>query len=95
MSDLMTPEELAARLGKSADFWKKAARAGRVPHRRIGRSIAFTEEDAAQILENAKVEVVDPLRLQTSLSRARTASPSGLTPRSAAYHARNAARRRA
>lgn len=51
----LTPDELAERIGKSGDYWTKAARAKRVPHRRLGRSIRFTEDDVVAILEAALV----------------------------------------
>lgn len=60
--DTLTPAELAARLGKSSDYWLREARAKRVPHRRIGRDIRFTEADVASILAAAFVQTVDPLR---------------------------------
>lgn len=62
MADVLTPDELAARLGKSADYWLREARAKRVPHRRLGRDIRFTEADVDAILTAALVRTVDPLR---------------------------------
>lgn len=62
MSDVLTPAELATRLGKSADYWLREARAKRIPHRRLGRHIRFTEADVTAILAAAFVQTVDPLR---------------------------------
>lgn len=54
----ISPDELADRIGKSGDYWTKAARAKRVPHRRLGRSIRFTEDDVTAILAAALVKPV-------------------------------------
>jgi hypothetical protein len=61
--------ELSARLGHSADYWTRLARAKKVPHRRIGRDLWWTEEDVAAIVRAALVEPADPLRSQTQASR--------------------------
>lgn len=60
--DAITADDLATRLGKSADYWLREARAKRIPHRRIGRDIRFTEADVEAILTAAYVKAVDPLR---------------------------------
>lgn len=63
MSDaLLSPAEVAARLGKSADFWLRKARRREVPHRRIGRTVAFTEADVESILAASQVTPLDPMR---------------------------------
>lgn len=61
MGTLLTPADLATRLGKSADYWAREARAKRVAHHRIGRDIRFTEDDVAAIIAAAAVRVNDPL----------------------------------
>lgn len=45
---LLTPEDVAERLKKSLSWVRKAAQAGRIPYRRIGRELRFiaTEIDA-------------------------------------------------
>lgn len=70
---------LAEVLGKTADYWTKAARARRVPHHRIGRSIRFTQGDVDQILAATAVAPAP-----------RTAS--GLAPKSAAHARKGGAR---
>lgn len=62
MTATLTPADLASRLGKSPDYWLREARAKRVPHRRIGRDIRFTEDDVDAILSASFVKAVDPLR---------------------------------
>lgn len=46
---LLTPEELAAQVRKSPRWVKDEARAGRIPHVRVGRSFRF-RPDAAEAL---------------------------------------------
>lgn len=71
MTALHTPEALAERLGKSEDYWKRAARRREVPHVRLGRTIRFTDDDVAAIVAAAHVDVDDPLASQTKASRVR------------------------
>ncbi|WP_433242686.1 helix-turn-helix domain-containing protein [Actinomadura nitritigenes] len=42
---LIPPEDVAPIIGKSARWLKEQARAGRIPHRRVGRSYMFASED--------------------------------------------------
>lgn len=71
MSDtLLSPADLAERLGKSADYWYRKAARREVPHRRLGRTVRFTEEDVAAILDAALVTPTDPLASLTAGSRA-------------------------
>jgi len=58
LPDLYTPDDVAAKLGKTADYWLRQARAGKIPHRRIGASIRFTASDVTAYVESKKV---DPL----------------------------------
>jgi len=60
--DYITPAQLVGRLGKSADYWVRKAKTGEVPHRRIGRTIGFTEDDVRAILDAAYRPARDPLR---------------------------------
>lgn len=64
--------DMAVRLGHSADWWKRRAADRTVPHHRDGRKVWFTEDDVATYLELTAVapQRVDPLRSQTSRSRA-------------------------
>lgn len=78
-SPLLDTVGLAAILGKSADYWTKEARARRVPHRRIGRSIRFTQDDIDQIVAAAAVAPAP-------------ATASGLAPKSAAHTRKGRAR---
>lgn len=73
MADFLTPSDLAARLGKSADYWSRQARAKRIPHVRLGRDIRFTEADVQAILTAAHVAPTDPLKTFTPPSRRRSA----------------------
>ena len=70
MTTRFTATDLADRIGHSADYWLRAARAGRVPYRRLGRVIWWEPEDVAQIVAAAYVEPADALRSHTSRSRA-------------------------
>lgn len=53
MTDLMTPAEFGDRILKSADWVIRNYRA--IPHRKIGRSIRFTEADYLAYLEASRV----------------------------------------
>lgn len=55
---LLTADDVAQRLGKTADYWLRKARKGEIPHRKIGRSRMWTEKDIEVFLESVKV---DPL----------------------------------
>ncbi|NKY08925.1 DNA-binding protein [Cellulomonas hominis] len=68
--------ELAERLGHSADYWLRKARRREIPHRKVGRSIWWEEEDVQRILSDALVEPVERV------------NASGLTPGSLAAHRR-------
>lgn len=72
MSTVLTPAEVAERLGKSADYWLRKASRKEVPHVRLGRSVRFTEEDVAEIVARAHVRPADPLTSQTPGSRSRS-----------------------
>lgn len=67
--DLLTPAQVAERLGKSADYWLRRARRREVPHRRIGRTVSFSEADVEAILSAAQVEALDPMRTSVSPRR--------------------------
>lgn len=71
MTDLLTPRDLAARLGKTADYWQRKAARREIPHRRIGRDVRFTEADVDAILAASLIAPVDVLAAQTPGSRAR------------------------
>jgi hypothetical protein len=58
----LLPDEAAARLGKSGDYWRRKAKADLVPHVRVGRTIGFTEADIDAILNAAHRRGKDPLR---------------------------------
>jgi hypothetical protein len=89
---MLTTEDLSALLGRSADWWARKARRKEVPHLRIGSSIRFTAAHFAQIVAANEVPATssDALTSQPTPADPPSASPMGLTPRSAA-----AARRRA
>lgn len=54
----MWPPEIAGpKVGKSANWMKENARAGRIPCHRVGRTIMFTPSDVAEIIENGAVPV--------------------------------------
>lgn len=65
-------EDMAERLGHSADWWQRRASARAVPHHRDGRRVWFTEADVDAYLAQTAVapERDDPLRSQTGRSRA-------------------------
>lgn len=71
MTTPLTPAEVAGRLGKTAEWWRKQAKAKRIPHHRLGRTVAFTEDDLEEILAQSKVAPFDPLRTITDRSRQR------------------------
>lgn len=71
---LLTPAQVAARLGKGKRWVEDQARAGKIPHRRIGRDIRFTEDDVAAFVASTATGEADP-------------NPWGLTPRSASRRA--------
>lgn len=56
-----TAGDLADRIGHSADYWLRRARKGEIPHRKVGRSIWWEEEDVQQIIDAALVKPHDPL----------------------------------
>jgi hypothetical protein len=66
-------EDIAQRLGHSADYWLRKARRKEVPHRRVGRSIWWEDEDVQQIIAAALVAPVDPLA--SAVPRRRRAHP--------------------
>lgn len=66
---LFTPAEVAARLGKSPEWWRKQAAAKRVPHSRHGRSIRFSEDDITAYLEQIQVRPDDPLKSAVTARR--------------------------
>ena len=78
MTVLITPESLAAEFGGDVDRRKVIDWARRYgwPHVRVGRSIAFTPDQIAQIIASHSIEGSrehDPNRLpgQTAMSAAR------------------------
>lgn len=56
-----TATDLAERMGHSPDYWLRKARRQEVPHRKVGRSIWWEEEDVQQIITDALVNPIDPL----------------------------------
>lgn len=54
-------EWFGQKIGKSADWVRHNI--GKIPHRRIGRSIAFTDADLAAYLDQSFVQ---PKRMQTT-----------------------------
>lgn len=78
----LTLDDLVARLGHSADWWKREVAAKKHPHLRVGRELRFTEADYVAIRESYRPagapapesEEADPLRSQTSRSRSRRAA---------------------
>ena len=52
--------DIAEKLGKSEDWVYDAARHRRIPHRRIGHSIRFTDADLEAIITAAGVPPADP-----------------------------------
>lgn len=53
--------DLAERAGHSPDYWLRKARRQEVPHRKVGRSIWWEEEDVQEIIADALVKPGDPL----------------------------------
>jgi excisionase family DNA binding protein len=51
---LLTAEELAVRLGVPAKWPLREARAGRIPHVRLGRYVRFDSGDVDRWLESVK-----------------------------------------
>lgn len=56
-----TAADLAERVGHSPDYWMRKASRQEVPHRKVGRSIWWEEEDVDQIIADALVKPFDPL----------------------------------
>lgn len=52
MTAELTLDDLAARLGHSADWWVKEVRSRKHPHIRVGREYRFTEDDYVKIRES-------------------------------------------
>lgn len=48
-ADTYSDEMVAERYGKSKDYVQRAAREGRWPHLKVGRSVRFTDAHLAQI----------------------------------------------
>lgn len=65
----LTYDDLVKRLGHTVDYWRRQAAAKKIPHRRFGRVVRFTEADYEAILAAAKVDAFDPLRSVTTRSR--------------------------
>ena len=61
-AELMTPAEFGNRIDKSADWVLRNYKG--IPHRRLGRSIRFTEQDLSDYLESRRV-TPKPMRSQT------------------------------
>ncbi len=51
--DLMTPAQFAARIKKTARWMRTNYRS--IPHRKIGRSVYFTEQDLADYIDSRRV----------------------------------------
>lgn len=66
---LHTVDEAADLLRVGSRWLADQARAGKVPHRRLGRFIRFSDADLSALLDGAKAGEAD-------------ANPWGLTPRS-------------
>lgn len=73
--DLMTIEQMAARLHRSADFVTKEARKGTIPSRKIGKLRFFTEQDLADYLERCR-QGTDPFA-RSPRSQARVGRTTG------------------
>lgn len=69
----LTAVEVADLLGKTPAWWLAQARQKKVPHRRIGRSVLFTEDDIDEYLATSRVTPIDPLQSAVP-SRRRRAS---------------------
>lgn len=84
MHPLLDLKSAAAVLGISSCTLRRAVSAGKVPHRRIGGQIRFTEEDIAEYVESCAVGVrgvpepkviaggIKPLAHYLSLARPRS-----------------------
>ena len=55
MTPLLDLKSAAAVLGISPCTLRRAVRAGKVPHRRVGGVIRFTEDDLAEYIEASRV----------------------------------------
>lgn len=66
-----TATDVASRVGHTADYWLRKARRQEVPHRKVGRSIWWEEEDVQQIIADALVKPYDPLATAVSRRRPR------------------------
>ena len=57
MTPLLDLPTAAKILGLSVCTLRRAVRAGKVPHRRLGGMIRFTEEDIAEYVESCRIGV--------------------------------------
>ena len=57
MQPLLDLRSAAAILDLSVCTLRRAVRAGRVPHRRVGGVIRFTEDDLAEYVESCRIGV--------------------------------------
>ena len=57
MTALLDLRSAAVILGLSVCTLRRAVRAGKVPHRRLGGSIRFTEDDLAEYVESCRIGV--------------------------------------
>ena len=57
MTPLQDLKSAAAMLGISPCTLRRAVRAGKVPHRRLGGMIRFTEDDLAEYVESCRIGV--------------------------------------
>lgn len=53
--EMWTPEVAAPKVGKSPNWLREKARAGEIPHHRMGRTIMLTPGDVAEIIKNGAV----------------------------------------
>ena len=56
-----TINDVATILGKQSGWVVKAARAGKIPHEKVGRDYRFTPQDIADYLESVRVAATNPL----------------------------------
>ena len=61
MSPLLTIADAARILTISEDTVARYAKAGRIPHRRVGRKTLFTEEDLRAYVDSCRVEPEAPV----------------------------------
>jgi len=54
MQTLLTVAEAAAKLHKTPEWLRKAARQGKVPSRKVGRSRMFTDSDLDEYLDRVR-----------------------------------------